>query len=584
MNYELRIKNRSRLTIFLLVVVISSTLLLLAPRSFSEVGFYSTASAEPDCNNPSLGEIDVCLQRIQSEIDALSPAHENNKKELGSLQTQLKDIKVRIAGVAAVLEDVKTEINSREEDLAYQQELLNVRVRSYYIRTRQYTPILTFLFADSASRLAREFAIRQQTAAQDRNVIVSLSQEILSLEEDKGSYEQNLVSLNTLSAQVDSRAKFLEGEVEKVESYITSLSARQQELIALKEAGFQTSVGATPETFEPCTGPPGSTNFCDPGFKPAFAAFSFGAPHRTGMSQYGAYGRAKSGQSAEEILSAYYQGASLRKDYPVPGSITVDGYGQVPFEDNYLLGIYEVPESWGDNGGFEALKAQAVAARSYALYATGGGSGSICPTESCQVYKPQLKSGKWKEAVQATRGWVLEKGGSPAAAYYASTSGGFTVSQWGWSGIKDTAGAWPDQAYEKVSGSPWFYKAWYKTRSGNSCGKSNPWLTSSEMADILNAWHVIYKGGGDVSRVSPVTTSCWSGNPYSVSELASIGGHTSVSSVSVVYSNEGYTANLSFSTNKGSVSISGAELKKAFNLRAPGYIGIKSSLFNIEKL
>ena len=45
--------------------------------------------------------------------------------------------------------------------------------------------------------------------------------------------------------------------------------------------------------------------------------------------------------------------------------------------------IYEMPSSWGDQGGMEALKAQAVAARSYAL-ARGG---SICATEACQVVK-----------------------------------------------------------------------------------------------------------------------------------------------------------------------------------------------------
>jgi peptidoglycan hydrolase-like amidase len=152
------------------------------------------------------------------------------------------------------------------------------------------------------------------------------------------------------------------------------------------------------------------------------------------MSQYGAYGRSKSGQSAEQILVDYYQGSTLVKGYPVPATIGVTGYGRIPFEDNYLLGIYEVPESWGDNGGYEALKAQAVAARSYALSATNGGSGTICTTEACQVYKPQLKSGKWAQAVRDTRGWVLTKDGNVAKAYYASTAGGFTISQWGWSG------------------------------------------------------------------------------------------------------------------------------------------------------
>jgi hypothetical protein len=30
--------------------------------------------------------------------------------------------------------------------------------------------------------------------------------------------------------------------------------------------------------------------------------------------------------------------------------------------------------------------------------------------------------------------------------------------------------------------------------------------------------------------------------------------------------------------------MTGEEFKKAFNLRAPGFIGLKSSLFNIEKI
>jgi peptidoglycan hydrolase-like amidase len=69
-----------------------------------------------------------------------------------------------------------------------------------------------------------------------------------------------------------------------------------------------------------------------------------------------------------------------------------------------------------------------------------------------------------------------------------------------------------------------------------------------------------------------------------MSELSSIGGYTSISSVSVVYSNSGNTQSVTVSTNKGSVTITGEEFKKAFNLRAPGYIGVKSTLFNIEKL
>ena len=105
------------------------------------------------------------------------------------------------------------------------------------------------------------------------------------------------------------------------------------------------------------------------------------------------------------------------------------------------------------------------------------------------------------------------------------------------------------------------------------------------MADLLNAWKVL-KNGSD-SRVLPLG-GCGGDNPYSIEELRSkaesVGsGYSSVSGVSVTYSDGGYTANVRFETNKGSVEMSGSEFKSVFNVRAPGWISLKSGLFNIEK-
>jgi len=399
----------------MLPLVLFLTFLFFIPLQLSVKG-------EPDCNNPKFGEIDVCLQKIKAEIEALTPAHETNKKELSSLNEQLTGIKERIQGISVQLDKVEGEIATREEDLLYAREIFNEKTNNHYRFIRTYDPIMPFISSVDASRAFREIFLRQKAADHDRLTMEDLAAKLAQLKSDKEALEKNQAGLAALQVQVNDRAQFLGGEIEKVESYLTELSAKQEQLVALKEGGFQTSIGDTPPTLEPCSGPPGSSNFCNPGFSPAFAAFSFGAPHRTGMSQYGAYGRSKAGQKAEQILSAYYQGASLNTSYPVPDTIEVQGVGRVPFEDNYLLGIYEVPESWGDNGGFEALKAQAVAARSYALAVTNNGAGSICSSESCQVYKPALKSGKWAEAVRETRRWVLIKDGSPAKAYYASTS------------------------------------------------------------------------------------------------------------------------------------------------------------------
>ena len=107
-------------------------------------------------------------------------------------------------------------------------------------------------------------------------------------------------------------------------------------------------------------------------------------------------------------------------------------------------------------------------------------------------------------------------------------------------------------------------------------------MTSEEMADVLNGWKVLFEGGGDSSRVTP-QGSCWGGNPYSIGELQAIGGYNNVSGASAPYSDSGVTANVTFTTNKGSVTINGNDFYKAFNLRAPGRIALKSGLYNIEK-
>ena len=158
------------------------------------------------------------------------------------------------------------------------------------------------------------------------------------------------------------------GEVAKANAYVSdlsgkiaSLTARQNELLAAKTGTYQTSVGDVPLADDANARPT-----FDPGFRPAFAAFSFGVPHFKGMSQYGAFGRAKNGQSAETILHAYYGDVEIKKDYDAGRLISVAGYGRMDIE-TYVKRIYEMPSSWGDEGGIEALKAQSVAARSYAL-------------------------------------------------------------------------------------------------------------------------------------------------------------------------------------------------------------------------
>lgn len=106
------------------------------------------------------------------------------------------------------------------------------------------------------------------------------------------------------------------------------------------------------------------------------------------------------------------------------GSLTV--VNVVPLED-YLLGV--VPSELG-LPEIEAQKAQAVAARTYAIANVGtyGKQGfDMVPTIYSQVYKGvSIETRMGTMAVQQTRGMVATYQGQPIMAYFTSTCGGRT--------------------------------------------------------------------------------------------------------------------------------------------------------------
>jgi len=547
-----------------------------------------------NCGGSELEIISCQINDLSKSLEMSRAATRPLETEMARLDTNIKLIQGKINAAVTKQKELVKEVAKRETQVAEHYILFSKKTRELYKKLRGRTMMSAVLSAVGTGQGQREIVYANTAGDQDRQLILGLSTEILELEQDKKKLDEQKIQLAAVQANLDKQAEFFRKEIRGAKAYqndlsnkIAALSARQQEILSEKQGTFSTTVGDVPLADDPNSRPD-----YNPGFSPAFAAFSFGAPHFKGMSQYGAYGRAKSGQGVETILQAYYGGVEIKKDYDAGRQIGVSGYGRMDIE-TYVKRIYEVPGSWGDNGGFDALKAQAVAARSYALAWTDEGrGGAICTTEACQVYKNSNKGGKWEEAVNATRGWVLWANGKPLKAFFASTAGGYiqsytdTYSGYTTPGLWDTPsgrGGWTSQAFEKTAESPWFYKGWYKSRSGDSCGRGHPWLNGEEMADILNAWVVLVKNGESDSRVTPLG-SCWGGSPYSMAELRSkANGYSRADSVSVSYSDGGFTSTVTFQTDRGEVSMSGDAFKKAFNLRAPGRIALKSALFNIEK-
>ncbi|HPU12824.1 MAG TPA: SpoIID/LytB domain-containing protein [Aeromicrobium sp.] len=119
-----------------------------------------------------------------------------------------------------------------------------------------------------------------------------------------------------------------------------------------------------------------------------------------------------------------YRGA-LRSAVPKAGSTTRDTINVLSLED-YLRGVVprEMPATWS----IEALKAQSVAARTYASRYLGSTKHfDICDTTSCQVYGGfAAEATKSNQAVDGTKGKILTHGGKPAFTQFSSSSGGYT--------------------------------------------------------------------------------------------------------------------------------------------------------------
>jgi len=142
-----------------------------------------------------------------------------------------------------------------------------------------------------------------------------------------------------------------------------------------------------------------------------------------------------------------YPGAS-RYFRGTMGVVHLDGFGtrtynQLPIEQ-YLKGVVprESPADWGNTGGMAALRAQAVAARSYAFTFTydprAPGYFDTCDSQQCQVYGgtakilpngsiESLEHPRTNEAIAQTAGQVRVRNGVVQRTEFSSSTGGWTA-------------------------------------------------------------------------------------------------------------------------------------------------------------
>jgi len=136
--------------------------------------------------------------------------------------------------------------------------------------------------------------------------------------------------------------------------------------------------------------------------------------------------------------------------------------------DDYVRGVVsaEMPAGWS----MDALKAQAVAARTYAITSNVGGNGfQLYPDTRSQVYGGvSAETPSTDAAVAATRGQIVASRGAPATTFFFSSSGGYTEdvqNVWLGSSPEPWLRGVPDP-YDGVASNPYHRWAYRLTMAG----------------------------------------------------------------------------------------------------------------------
>lgn len=379
------------------------------------------------------------LAETQEEINRLEQALSGQQSEIENLEDGLPKLEAQIEEIETQLEINKQELElarqrseitkSKKEQLeilqkdslknSYKQwrieqnNVIDFERQSSAFKFQQYGNDLTGDRNVSIETLGAEVTLLERELEDYGNLVLALEESNTELQEKKKELQDEINYYNTIIASNQANIVNLYAEQVSIEGYIGELRAEQREA-AEREAEILNSTPPPPPpepdpepTPKPVDPDDGTEPTPDPEPKPSGGGIVIAGTgrdlyqgHGVGLSQWGAYGAAESGMSASEILGFYYQGTKIEAR---AANITVDGYGTMD-SNTYVAGLGEVPSracgtqaqvnerpdkyvldnpsSVWDCWPEEAIKAQVIAARSYAIVRS-----PICTTAACQVYE-----------------------------------------------------------------------------------------------------------------------------------------------------------------------------------------------------
>jgi len=364
---------------------------------------------------------------FRAQLSELSEAREKAQSEVSSLDENIAGLDQKVLAMKAQerqFEKSSRKLNSQTKELA----------RQLYMLLNKDAVLRAIFAADSFETLMADLARQNIVLEKKYDKIADLKKERDAVLDQKEEISADIDDLLAQKQNLQNKRSQISLKIKETENNLQA----NQELQAQLEEQFSSLENLTSEN---------SREFIawNTAAGDNVTFYGAGTEHGLGMSQYGAKGYAEHGFDYKLILGHYYSGTKLEKidtrDLLVRVKITKENPSAGDYNgslenvngewintlslEDYLRGVVpvEVNHTWPK----EALKAQAVAARSYAITHLSNGNWDMEDNTQYQVYLGKnYEADETDRAVEETDGQVLTFAGEIISAYFHSTSGGWT--------------------------------------------------------------------------------------------------------------------------------------------------------------
>jgi stage II sporulation protein D len=607
--------------LYLRYILVASIFLFFANLLFAELNLYSqvfsdevkTIEEKIKESEKLKKEKEDVLKKIQSDISAISNSNMSIASKIAALDKELTAVQAEYDKRKKEVEDSQKLLEDKALDYDKKENSLKAMIVESY-KSSNITLLEMLLNKNSKEDLVRVYELHKKVAEKQEETLIDLELELVDIREQKKSLEQEMdlvnaqkqgldeamAALRSEQAMIMARLAAQQGAQNTVAGDIASINKQLSSLSKELKAAIDAKVGSGGNST-------GGGNYAG-GTSPQPVTGS------AGVYEIRVNGEVINANAAGPIRVTVSDASAVHR---VNGSLLYRGVMEMRADsnmflinelslDHYLYGLAEVPSSWG----IEALKAQVIAGRSYAVK-NWNKRVSFKYNIRDDVYdqnytgfskEAEVSGNRWVEAVNATSGKVLKSGGDIVATYYHASCGGHTLaSEEVWVSALPYVRAESDRTTARDSygdligfdNSSLAKKKWCGSSSQACTGADT--ISDAQLLDLGNAAIYLQQNPSKQNDILPPASGGKSAAEIELllgaqSLQARIGTFTGASAVyndgsTTIEASSRKTDSLRVSGSAGSVNISASHFWTVFNSRSPGSQHIYySNLWSVYKV